>query len=74
MKTGVWWRGHSESHCCSSAEGLEPGDRLGPQAADETGSNRVYMSATIILSATSFFFFLYVLCTLRGELAIVTLS
>lgn len=60
MRIGVWWQGHSEIHCCSSAEGLEPGDRLEPQGADETGSNRVHlvlmMSASIILSATCLLF------------------
>lgn len=35
MRTGAWWQGHSESHCCSSAEGPEPGDHLESQGAGE---------------------------------------
>lgn len=47
--TVVWWQGHSEIHCCSSAEGWEPGDRLEPQGADKTEDTCVYPSATVIL-------------------------
>lgn len=33
VSTGVWWWGHSEIHCCSSAGEVEPGDRLEHQGA-----------------------------------------
>lgn len=37
MRIRVWWPGRSEIHCCSSAEGLEPGDRLEPHGASAVG-------------------------------------
>lgn len=53
MRTVVWWRGRSEIRCCSSAEGLEPGDRLEPQGADEMGKKTKNQCLTRVINVTN---------------------
>lgn len=55
MRTVVLRWGHSEIHCCSSVEGLEPGDHLELQEAAKIGIKHCLthvITVTSILSAS----------------------